>query len=145
VFALVLPLVLILQAVAIVLAGAVIPLFEFTPVVVIVVSLASRRWRGVSHRLMRASFWLAVLMAAEWTAWVGWFALAFPTEAVFVRAISGFLTVYLVELLVLTTVFAVAVVRSFMRVGVALKSARIAVDGLDIAQEHGSPTAGRRQ
>jgi hypothetical protein len=116
VFALVLPLVLILQAVAIVLAGAVIPLFEFTPLVVIVVALASRRWRGVSHRLMRGSFWLAVLMAAEWTAWVVWFALTFPAEAVFLRVISGFLTVYLVELVALMTAFSVAVVRSFVGV-----------------------------
>lgn len=113
-FAIVLPLLLALQAVALVLAGAVIPFFEFTPIVIVFVAVISRHWSGASHRLLGFSAALAGLMAMEWLAWVVWFAATVPEEPLFLRVLGGFWTLYAVELVVLMAIFTAAVILSWI-------------------------------
>jgi hypothetical protein len=68
-----LPVVVVLELASLVYAGGVFPLFDPTPLVVLVVAVLSRRWEGVSVKWFRVSGILAVLLLIQWIAWDVWY------------------------------------------------------------------------
>jgi hypothetical protein len=54
-------------------AGIVFPLFDPTPMFVLVVVLVSRRWTGVSAKGFTVAGVLALLLLIQWIAWGAWY------------------------------------------------------------------------
>jgi len=77
-----LPVAVVLELIALVVAGLVFPLFDLVPVFVLVVAFVSRRWAGVSAKWFRASAILAGIMIIEWIAWDSWYIYAVVNESV---------------------------------------------------------------
>jgi hypothetical protein len=71
--ALALPVAVALELLALGVSAAVFPLFDLTPLFVLVVAFLSRRWEGVSAKWFTASVALAGLILVEWIAWDAWY------------------------------------------------------------------------
>ena len=71
--ALALPVAVLLELATLIVAGLVFPLFDLTPIFVLVVAFLSRRWAGVSAKWFRASAILAALLLIQWIAWDVWY------------------------------------------------------------------------
>jgi hypothetical protein len=71
--ALALPVAVVLELLALVVAGLVLPLFDLTPIFVLVVAFLSRRWVGVSAKWFRAPAILSALLLIQWIAWDVWY------------------------------------------------------------------------
>ncbi|MEI8083969.1 MAG: hypothetical protein WCI74_19195, partial [Actinomycetes bacterium] len=68
-----LPIAILLELAAVVVAGVVFPLFDVTPLFVLAVVLMSWRWAGVSKKWFRASAVVAAVVLVEWIAWATWY------------------------------------------------------------------------
>jgi len=77
-----LPIAVALELLALVFTVMVFPLFDLVPVFVLVVTLVSRRWDGVSAKWFKISAILAGVMLLEWIAWGSWYIYAVVAESV---------------------------------------------------------------
>jgi hypothetical protein len=68
-----LPVAVVLSVSALVVAALVFPLFDLTPLFVLVVALIARRWQGVQPKRFTAPAILAAVLLAEWIAWDLWY------------------------------------------------------------------------
>jgi hypothetical protein len=104
-----------------VVAGLVFPLFDPTPVFVLVVALLSWRWDGVDKRWFTISAVVAAVMLVEWIAWDVWYYVVvfggsistFGFDQLVKRFGNPAVGLLLVEMIVLLVVFGRACVASF--------------------------------
>ena len=129
-----LPVAVVLELLALIVAGLVFPLFDLTPIFVLVVVFVSRKWAGVSAKWFTASAVLAGVMVIEWIAWDAWYIYAVLAESVsvyrfdeIVRRFGSPLVVLLAaEMIALLFIFGVASVTSAQ--GVKKSRSRMAAE-----------------
>jgi hypothetical protein len=119
-----LPVAVLLELGALVVAGLVFPLFDPTPVFVLVVAFLSRRWDGVDKKWFTVSAVVAAVMLVEWIAWDVWYYVVvyggsistFGFDQLVKRYGNPAVGLLLAEMIVLLVVFGRASVASFRRV-----------------------------
>jgi hypothetical protein len=119
-----LPVAVLMELGALIVAGLVFPLFDPTPILVLVVALLSRRWDGVDKKWFTVSAVVAAVILVEWIAWDVWYYVVvfggsistFGFDQLVKRFGNPAVGLLLAEMIVLLVVFGRASVVSFRRV-----------------------------